>query len=223
MTNNNNWLMIPNAGQAYSEGWKIMKANFLELFLIVILLGLFSTPIWYYSKYIDYTNNFDFVSYIFWLAYTFMIYLPLFYGMLFSFLKAVRKEKVKATDIFRAHANFWNAVLGNILVSTIVGFGFIFFVIPGIIFLSRLSFVPYYIVDKKMEVIEAIKTSWKNTKGFTSRIFLIFLIAVPVFLLGVICFGVGTIISLMLVSTTLAYFYHTVEFNFGEIKINHEQ
>jgi uncharacterized membrane protein len=222
MTDNKNWLPIPNAGGAYSEAWKIMKANFLELFLIVILLGLFSMPIWYYSRYNDYTGNFDFVSYMFWLAYTSLIYLPLIYGMLFAFLKAVREEKVRATDIFRAYNNFWNAVLGNILVGTIVGLGFALILIPGIFFLSKLSFVPYYIVDKNMEVIEALKASWANTKGFTSRIFLIYLLAAPIFLIGAIFFGIGTIISLMWVNTTMAYFYYTVDINSHNIQAINE-
>lgn len=204
---------IPGAKDAYRNGWRIMKNNFLELLLIVVLQGLLSTPIWYYSKHIDYTTDFDFVSYLFWLAYTFLVYLPLSYGMLNAFLKAVRNEKVHATDIFKAHANFWNAVLANILVSTIVGLGFAFLIIPGIFFLSKLSFVPYYIVDKKMEVVDALKLSWHNTRGFTARIFIIFLLAGPIFGLGVICLGFGSIISLMWISTTMAYFYHTVEIN----------
>lgn len=207
---NNEYLAIPGPGQAYRAGWQIMKKNFLELLLIVLVQGLLSLPAGYYGRYAE-GANFDFISYLFMLAYTFLFYLPLNYGVLYAYLKAARNEKVQATDIFACFRNFWNVVLSNLLITTIIGFGFLFFIFPGIYFLSKLVFVPFYVVDKNMEVIEAIKTSWSDTRGYSSHLFSMVLLAVPVVFLGLLFIGVGVIISFMWIGTSFAYFYNVTD------------
>ena len=49
--------------------------------------------------------------------------------------------------------------------------GLVCFIIPGIIILIRLTFSIYYLIDKDMGPIEAIKASWKLTRGFTWPLF----------------------------------------------------
>ena len=86
----------------------------------------------------------------------------------------------------------------------------IILVIPGIIFSCKLVFTPYLVVDRKMEVIEAVKESWRMTGGHAWTVFFIYLLAIPIGIAGVVCFGVGVIISIMWVSLTLASLYHAV-------------
>lgn len=205
-------LRIPGAGEAYGISWSILRKNFLELLLVMVLLGVLSMPGAYYGNQSQ-QLQFDFVSYLFSLMYMFLVYLPVNYGVAYAYLKAVRGEKVKATDIFKSFDNFWNVVLGNLLTGAIVAFGIMLLIFPGLYFLARLSFVPYYLVDKKMEAIDAIKASWENTKGYTTRILSILFLAIPVGILGLLCLGVGVIVSIMLIMTTLAYFYYTVDSN----------
>jgi len=205
-------IRVPGAGEAYGISWSILRKNFLELLLVMVLLGVLSMPGAYYGNQSQ-QLRFDFVSYLFSLAYMFLIYLPVNYGVAYAYLKAVKGEKVKATDIFKSFDNFWNVVLGNLLTGAIIAFGIVLFILPGLYFLSRLLFVPYYLVDKKMEAIDAIKTSWENTKGYSPRIFSILLLGIPVGILGLLCLGVGVIVSVMLIMTTIAYFYNIVDHN----------
>lgn len=83
-------------------------------------------------------------------------------------------------------------------------------VVPGIIFACKLAFVPYFIVDQKMEADQAVKTSWKMTSGYSWKVFLIGLVAVPLAIAGLICFGVGIIFAIMWISLTLASLHHAV-------------
>lgn len=58
----------------------------------------------------------------------------------------------------------------SILVGLTVLVGLVLLVVPGIIFAARLSLAQYYLVDKKMGVIEAYKASWGSTKGSVMKV-----------------------------------------------------
>jgi uncharacterized membrane protein len=95
-------------------------------------------------------------------------------------------------------------------VSIIVCIGFVLIIIPGIIFACKLAFTPYLVVDRKMDVIEAVKTSWRMTNGHAWKVFLIGLLGIPIAIAGLICFGVGVIIAGMWINLAIASLYHSV-------------
>ena len=144
------------------------------------------------------------------IAYSILIVYPVDYGVSFCNLKAARGDKLEIKNMFEAFNSYWNAVLAYLLVTVIVVIGLILLIIPGIIFACKLAFVPYLVVDRKMEVIEAIKGSWNMTNGHAWKVFLIYLLAIPLFLAGLICFGVGVIISILWLRMTLASLYYSV-------------
>jgi uncharacterized membrane protein len=146
----------------------------------------------------------------FGLVYGILVSGPIDYGMAFAYLKAARGNKIEVSDVFEAFKNYWNAVLASLLVGAIVVIGFVLLIIPGIIFACKLAFTPYLVVDRKMEAIEAIKESWRMTNGHALEVFLIGLLAIPIFIAGLIVFGVGVIISVMWISLALATLYHAV-------------
>ena len=98
----------------------------------------------------------------------------------------------------------------SLLIGIIVVVGFIFVIVPGIIFACKLAFVPYLVVDKKLGVIEAIKTSWRMTKGHAVKVFLIGLLGIPISIAGLIYLGVGVIIAGMWIFMALSSLYHAV-------------
>ena len=132
------------------------------------------------------------------------------YGISFANLKAARGDKLIVKDMFEAFKNYLNVVLANLLVGAIVLVGFALLIVPGIVFACKLAFTPYLVVDRKMEVIEAVKTSWRMTGGYAWKVFLIGLLAIPVVIAGAICFGVGIIIAIMWINLAFASLYHSV-------------
>jgi len=152
---------------------------------------------------------FSFLS-VLGIAYGILVVSPIEYGVSFSYLKASRGDRLEIKNVFEAFQNYWNAVLASLMVSVIVVIGFILLIVPGIIFACKLAFTPYLIVDQRMEVIEAIKASWRMTNGHAWKVFLIGLLAIPIFIAGLICFGVGVIISIMWITMAFASLYHAV-------------
>ena len=223
----------PGVGSAYSSGWRQLWKNFLELFLIGIIAFLISLPLYIGQWAGDMPGQFDFNFVnepltllvmpnmtnvliiagmgLLVLAYAIFVNGPVEFGVSFAYLKAARSDKIEIKDIFAAFKNYWNAVLASLLVFTIVVIGLVLFIVPGILFACKLAFTPYLVVDKKMEVIEAVKESWRMTRGYAWKIFLIGLLGIPIGILGLLCLGVGIIIAIMWISIAFAVFYHAVE------------
>jgi uncharacterized membrane protein len=101
-------------------------------------------------------------------------------------------------------------LVAGLLVSIIVAVGFIFLIVPGIIFACKLAFTPYLVMDRKMPAIDAIKESWRMTGGHSGTVFLIMLLAIPICFAGFLCLGVGIIPATMWIMLTIASLYHSV-------------
>jgi len=205
----NSVVLAPGVGSSYKNGWRQLWKYFLELFLIGIIYAIISSP-GMVSRTTDVVSVGDVILGVVLFAYGLLITGPVDYGVAFAYLKAARGDKLQIKDMFGAFRNYWNAVLANLLVGVIVAIGMVLLIVPGIIFACKLAFAPYLVVDRKMEVIEAIRESWRMTKGHAWQVFLIGLLAIPISIAGLICFGVGIIIAIMWISLAFASLYHAV-------------
>ena len=201
----------PDAGSAYSVGWKVLMAAFIELLVVsivyTILTGPVSTVQWQVSSF----GWFLVPLVLFGILYGVFVAGPIDYGAKWVFLKAVRGERIEVKDIFFPfQRNYWNVVIANIVVGIIVGLGIFMLIVPGIIFACRLAFVPYLVVDREMDVMDALRVSWDMTRGYGWHIFLMGLLAIPIVILGILCFVVGVFVSVMWISAAFAVMYHAV-------------
>lgn len=219
----------------YGFAWRRLWKYFLELLLVTIVsflislptIGLFdddkidlpfhsnlSVDLFFFS--FEGTAAYLFLGLIFILLFEW----PLEYGISFVHLKAARNEKIAVKDMFRVFSNYWNSVFANLLVSVIIGFGMVLLIIPGIIFACKLAFVPYLIVDKNMEAVEAVKKSWELTSGYSFTIFIIGFLVIFVAILGLLFFGVGIIISIIWIRLAFAAVYAKVS---GDIEFDNQR
>ncbi len=200
----------PGAGSCYSHAWDRMWNYFLELLLMTAVMIVAAIPLTWRSIADDIGAYPGFLLGFFSLAYLILLYGPLEYGLDYAFLKAARSEKLDTKDLLASFSNYFNAVLANLLVTIVIGIGIVFLVIPGIYFACKLAFVPYLVVDRKLDAIEAFKESWRMTDGHALDIFLIGLLAIPISIAGLILLGVGLIASSMWIGIALASMYHAV-------------
>ena len=91
------------------------------------------------------------------------------------------------------------------IIATLVGL--VVLIIPGIHICCRLLLVPRYIVDQNLSFDNAIKSSWITTKGHTIKLFLLILLSIFVFILGLIALIVGVFAAIPLISLALAFIY----------------
>lgn len=210
-------ILEPTVEACYKNGWQELWRHFLELLLIVIISFAISLPTWgsYIFEGMESIRSlfliFLCISYgLFTFVYSIMLLNPIKYGVAFAYLKASRGDRLEVKDMFDVFKNYWNAVLANLLVSVIIGVGFVFLIVPGIILACKLAFVPYLIVDRKMDVIKAVKESWFLTDGHAWKVFLIALLGIPIAIVGLLLFGIGIIIAVMWIGLAFASLYHAV-------------
>jgi len=197
-------------GASYKNGWQRLWKYILELLLITIISILIHIP----SSGLSASKETEGVGAVFLgifaLAYILLLSRPIEYGVSFAYLKAARGDQLKVKDMFDVFQNYLNAVLANLLVAVIVSIGLFLLIVPGIVFACKLAFVPYLVVDRKMETVEAVKESWRMTKGHALKVFLIGLLAIPIAMAGLLCFGVGIIVAIMWIGIAFASLYHAV-------------
>jgi len=202
--------LLPDATSCYSYAWKQIWKKFLELFLILVIYFLIAIPTGILSVIEEAGGFIALYAVIMSILYMLIILNPVDYGVSFAFLKAARNEDIKIQDMFEVFQNYLNAVLANVLTGIIIGFGILCCIVPGIILACKLAFVPYLVVDRKLDAIEAIKESWRMTDGHATTVFLIGFLAIFIVIAGLICCFVGVIVSIMLIELAFATLYHVV-------------
>jgi len=216
---NNQYDFQPEAIRSYSIGWKVMWAVFVELLVIGIIYMLLGGGPGVFQWKGDGYGSFEWwmVPLIFFaVLYGIFVAGPISYGANWAFLKAVRGERVEIKDVFVVfQRNYWNAVVANVVVAVIVALGIVMLIVPGIIFAIRLAFVPYLVVDRNMDVMEALRVSWDMTRGYGWNIFLMGVLAFFIVIGGLLLIFVGIFLSIIWISAAFAAMYHAVELKNG--------
>lgn len=212
---NNYYALQPSIGGSFSYGWKKMfEKAFLTLLVTVIIVGLLDGP-FHATWESDWENWFNVLWFfplaLIALAYGFLFKPVINYGERYLFLKAIRDEESELRLLFEGFkSKYTKIVLANLIVVALAVLGFILFIIPGIIVLVRLTFVPYLIMDKDLEPMQAVEKSWQLTRGHGWKIFGMAILSILIFIAGLLVFIVGAIISIMWINAAFATLYQSV-------------
>ncbi|NOY37050.1 MAG: hypothetical protein GXO83_05690 [Chlorobi bacterium] len=205
-------MLAPGLGNAFHHGWETMKNHFLELLLVILVVIVAQIPtglsgVGESAGFSPLTGLLQ----VFVLAYGILVLAPVSYGSHWLFLRAARNEHFQTTEVFEGFKLWQQVVLANILVAAIVIAGIILLVIPGIVFACKLVFVPYLVMDKKLDAVEAVKKSWKMTTGHGWTVFFMGLLSFFIVLAGLILLIVGVIPAAIWISASFASLYHAVD------------
>ena len=197
---------------SYGYGWQQMWKHFLYLFLVMVIVGVLNSPASVLQESDgDLTAGLILLQ-ILGAAYWLLFYSVVKYGGDLLYLRAIRNEKIEIREMFDGFKkNYVHIILANLLVFAIVGLGFVFLIIPGIILACRLAFVSYLVMDKNMDPVAAVEKSWEMTRGHGWQIFGMGLLAIPIVIGGLLCFIVGIIFAIIWISAAFAAMYHAVD------------
>jgi hypothetical protein len=98
------------------------------------------------------------------------------------------------------------AFVGWILYCAMVWVGWLFFVLPGFIALLRFAFFPYFIIDKNMGPIDALKKSYEVTTDHMWDIFALWIAMKIILSLGFVSW-IGVMLTWPLSTLAYAFFY----------------
>lgn len=105
---------------------------------------------------------------------------------------------------------FWRFLGAHILTTIVVVLGFIAFIVPGIILGIGLGFVPYLVVERGLGPIEAMKESWRITKGHKWQLFLLLLALLGINLLGILALVIGVFVAIPVSMIAFTHAYRTL-------------
>ncbi len=233
MSNSNDFSTTnPGIGKALSAGWETMKANFLFFFLIIILLSLLDSIMELGGRGL--TGEGIFVKSLFSLDFQggitpgiifaeflavahFFLIMPVFdYGADLIFVQGVRRKKLEFKDFINGVNNYLNIVLNHLLIVGLVGMAMVALIIPGIIVGCRLAFSSYLVMDKGLDPISAVETSWKLTKGHGWKIFGLGFLSIFIFFFGLLFFIVGVLPAVIWIKASFATLYQSILDEKGE-------
>ncbi|MFZ2886428.1 MAG: DUF975 family protein [Minisyncoccia bacterium] len=125
-------------------------------------------------------------------------------------------ETVKINDLWNPKP-FWFYLAGQILVGVSVVVGLILLIIPGVILALGLLFSSYLIIDKQKGPIEAIKESWRITKGHKWQLLLFILAIIGLNIIGFLLLIVGLLVTVPVTMLAMVHVYRELEHKASEV------
>lgn len=186
-----------DTGKAISYGWEAVKKNFWYFVglaaLVIIIEGIFNGD--------QDHQSLSFLS-IFassWLTAGYLTIVFHYYDN--------NGETLPMSQLFTQLKYFWKVLGASILLCLIICAGFFLLIVPGIYWALKYSMTINLIVDKDMDIIEAMKESANMTNGVKWPLFVFTLTCLGVVILGAICLGVGVFVATPIVWLATAYIY----------------
>jgi uncharacterized membrane protein len=191
--------------EAIRFGWQTMKRNFWFFIGLLILAGAIKSVPGAISELIKEKNSY--LVFLVSLIGQVLLSIIIDLGLIKISLNFCDKLKSKIGDLFSQYRLFFRVLFARILYSLICLLGIIFFIIPGIYLGIRFWFYSYFIVDKKVGVIESLRKSWRITKGGVWNLFLFNLLLLGLNLLGMHFFLIGLLATIPTTMVAMAFVY----------------
>ena len=125
-------------------------------------------------------------------------------------LMIINGEKLEMSRVLSLE-NLGPYVIAVLIVGVMAFIGFIACILPGIAVLFLTHFYGYFVIDKKMAPMEAIKASYELIKANAGVMFVFYLLTLVVIIAGVIACGVGLIVAWPVVIIATGYMYKRLQ------------
>jgi len=189
--------------KAIRFGWDTMKANlgyFIVLLIVAFLIERLPGMLGNFAR-----RDFPVISLILFLSGWILSFVVQM-GLMKISLKFCDGIKGKLDDLLSSFNILLPFVAASILYGLIVFAGFILLVVPGIVWGVRFSLYPYFIVDRNMGPVQALKASAQATTGEKWHLFLFGILLGLINLAGALCFFIGLFAT---IPTSLVAYAHT--------------
>ena len=193
-----------------SYGWRVMKANlgfFVGLGLLWFIITYTPAIINMVLPYLHLPRPTYMVLYITITILSWVIGIVLSIGIKKIALSFCDERKPTIGTLFDAWDCFWRYLGTAILYGLIVLGGLILLIIPGIIWAIKYSLCFYFVIDKGLDPIEALKASSRTTMGVKWELFALAIVCMSITFLGLLCLLVGIFAAypVVMVANALVY------------------
>jgi uncharacterized membrane protein len=191
-------------GEAIRFGWGAMKANlgfFIGALIVVMVIGLIPGLLQAWTA-----QDAPALSAMFQIAsVVFQIIIEM--GLITICLKLIDNARPELGDLFSRVHLFFRYLGAKILYVLIVLGGLILLIVPGIVWALKFQFFSYFIIDRALGPIEALRKSAAITAGAKWNLFLFVLLLVGINILGAIALLVGLFATIPTSMVAIAFVY----------------
>jgi uncharacterized membrane protein len=122
-------------------------------------------------------------------------------------LKMIDAGKAEFENVFSAFGVFFKFLIAFMLFGAMVALGTMLLIVPGIYLAIKFGFFGYFIVDEKLEPLDAFRASSRITDGVKLDLLMFYLATLLVLLAGLIMLGVGIYVAWPVTQLAIANVY----------------
>ncbi len=187
--------------ESFQEGWRLTKANLGFLIGFQIILFLLT---------LLFSGGHEGIRWASWHVLGWILVILVKMGLYNSTLLITAGVKPGFDQLYRNWRMFVSWVVASILFAIMLVIGFILLIVPGCYVLAKYGFFPFFILDKNIGPLEALKQSGKATEGIRWPIFLLFLACLGLNILGALLLVVGLLITIPVTLLAVATVYRKI-------------
>jgi len=197
-------------GDVLSFGWRVMKEN-LGFFagLMIVAGGISMIPQILEQLLVHMPLPQGVIGVLYFLLWVADQLIGVMIGIGFTKIALSFCGQIKPdfNMLFDAWDCFWRYVGAGVLYGLIVFGGLVLLIIPGIIWSIKFGLCFYFVIDKGLKPIEALKASSRTTQDIKLKLFGFGLLCGLINLLGLICLIVGIFATYptVLIASALVY------------------
>ena len=130
-------------------------------------------------------------------------------GVIKGSLGLTRGQPISFGNAFEG-INWGQVVLTALLTAIGTFIGLVLCILPGIVFLFLTSYALYFVIDRDLTAVDAIKASFQFTTSNVGPLILFFLASLVVEVIGLCLCGIGLLVAIPVVVIAQAYTFRTL-------------
>lgn len=130
-------------------------------------------------------------------------------GLIREAIAVTRGQQFSAAGVFKFD-NIGNVIVTSLLVGVGTFIGTLLCILPGIIFGFMTMYSLFFVVDKNLSPVDAIKASIDLVKNNVGSTIIWYLVAYVIILIGAVLCGLGLLVAIPVVLVGSAYTYKTL-------------
>jgi uncharacterized membrane protein len=199
-----------NFSDVLEYGWRVMKTNFwffvgvgIALLIVTFLPAIARIVV----VRLDLPIAYNITATLLLRVLGWVVGVVLGIGLIKIALSFCDEQRPEFGTLFAARGCFWRYMGTMILYTLIIWAGFILLIVPGIIWSIKFCFCYYFVVDKGLGPIEALKASSRTTMGVKWELFGFGILCFFINILGLLCLVVGIFAAFPVVIVANALIY----------------
>lgn len=220
-----------SVGNAFSYGWKKFQANLgpiliaaLVLLAAVVLLQIIQV-IFTGGSEVEFTIDPDtgavetddggmlggsIIASLFFGALSFLVQLVIQSGIVKGALDITRGKAISLSTMFQG-IDFVQVVIASLILAVATMIGIVLCVLPGLAVMFFTAFTLYFIIDRGMSAIDAIKASVSFVMANAGTLIVFFLACIAAYIVGALLCGVGLLVAIPVVVIAQAFAFRTLQ------------